>query len=123
MKGPTLKNLDVAELVERFTSIALAQYTAELYGDISKYNRLYDELVEVREELKARVGDQRRALIPLYLHSNPQVRLKAALYSLAVAPAAARQVLQDISDRNEYPQAAYARQSLMALDRGDSKLA
>lgn len=122
MKGPKLENLDVAQLVERFTSIALEQYKAELYGEIAKYNRLYDELVVVREELKTRPGDQRRALISLYLHSNPQVRLKAALYSLAVAPAAARQVLQDISDRNEYPQAAYARQTLEALDRGDSKL-
>jgi hypothetical protein len=41
---------------------------------------------------------------------------------LAVAPAAARQVLQDLSDRNIYPQAAYAWQSLEALDRGESKL-
>jgi hypothetical protein len=48
--------------------------------------------------------------------------LKAALYALAVAPAAARQTLQEISDRNEYPQAAYARQTLDAIERGDSKL-
>jgi hypothetical protein len=61
-------------------------------------------------------------LASLYTHSNPQVRLLAAQWSLAVERAAARQVLQDISDRNIYPQAAYARQSLEALDRGESKL-
>lgn len=122
MKGAALSSMTVPELVDRFTSLALQQYKAELYDETAVYNRLYGELVAVREELKARPGDQRQALMSLYSHLNPQVRLKAALYSLAVAPAAARQVLQDISDRNEYPQAADARQTLEALDRGDSKL-
>jgi hypothetical protein len=81
-----------------------------------------DEIVAIKQELKSRAGDKRSALVPLFTHPNPQVRLMAAQWALAVAPQAARQALQDLSDRNIYPQAAYVRQTLMALDRGDSKL-
>lgn len=122
MKKFDLQSLTVPQLIERFCELALAQDHAQMFGKIKIYNRLYDDLVAVKNELAARPGDQRSALISLYSHSNPHVRLKAAQWSLAVATAAARQVLQDISDRNIYPQAAYAWQSLEALDRGESKL-
>jgi hypothetical protein len=122
MKGTDLRILRVSQLVDQFAACALEQFKAELHNEIAKYNRLYDDIVAIKDELKTRAGDQRSALATLFTHPNPQVRLKAAQWSLAVLPVAARQVLQDISDRNEYPQAAYARQSLMALDRGDSLL-
>lgn len=122
MKGFNLAKLTVPQLVDRFTALALAQYDAELHDEIAKYNRLYDQIVAIRDELKSRAGDERMALVPLFAHPNPQVRLKAALYALAVAPTAAQHTLQEISDRNEYPQAAYARQTLEAIERGDSKL-
>jgi hypothetical protein len=72
----------------------------------------------VEDALKSRNGDQRRALLPLFLHPNAQVRLKAATATLAVAPEAARQTLQIISDRQEYPQAADARGMMRAVDKG-----
>ncbi len=122
MKGFDFSKLPESQLVDRFTALCLAQHEAELYDEIAKYNRLYDQIIAIRDELKSRPGDQRTALVSLFAHPNPQVRLKAALYALAVVPAAARQVLQEISDRNEYPQAAYARQTLTAIERGDSKL-
>lgn len=122
MKVFDLAELTVSQLVDRFTALCLAQNKAELYDEIAKYNRLYDQIVAIRDELKGRPGDQRIALVPLFAHPNPQVRLKAALYALAVAPAAAQHALQEISDRNEYPQAADARQTLEAIERGDSKL-
>lgn len=122
MKSADIQSMTVSQLVAEFATFALEQYKAELYGEISKYNQLYDKIVAIKDELKRRDGDQRSALMALFDHPNPQVRLKSAQWTLAVATAAARQVLQEISDRNEYPQAAYARQSLAALDRGDSKL-
>jgi hypothetical protein len=122
MKIFDLQSLTVLQLVERFAELALAQDRAQMFGKIKLYNRLYDDVVAVKNELASRPGDQRSALMSLYSHSNPHVRLKAAQWSLAVAPVAARQVLQEISDRNIYPQAADARQSLEALDRGESKL-
>jgi hypothetical protein len=92
-----------------------------LYGEIAKYNRLYDQIVAVELELKNRPGDQRAALVPLFAHPNPQVRLMAAQSALAAAPASARQTLQEIWDRKEFPQAAYAKGTLDALERGDRK--
>jgi hypothetical protein len=54
----------------------------------------------------------------LYRHPNAQVRLMAATATLAVAPEAARQLLQAIADSNDYPQAGDAGMSLWNLERG-----
>lgn len=121
MKSPPFGELTLPQLVERFAADALKQFQAELYGEISKYNRLYREIVALEQELKARQGDQRTALLSLLAHPNPQVRLMAAQSTLAVAPNAARQTLQEIWDRQEFPQAAYAMGTLRALERGDRK--
>jgi hypothetical protein len=110
--------MSVNELVERFTVIALDQDRALLGDEIAKYNRLFDQMEAVEAELKERAGDQRRGLLPLYKHANAQVRLKAAMATLAVDPKAARDVLQKISDNQEYPGAAYARSMMRALDEG-----
>jgi hypothetical protein len=113
-----LQELTVEELVQRFLSIALAQDKAILFDEIAKFNRLYGQMEAVAVELKNRVGDQRHNLVAFYDHPNAQVRLKAAIATLAVEPESARAVLQEISDRNEYPQAADARGMLRALDEG-----
>lgn len=118
MNRVNIKNMMVNQLVERFIAIALDQYDALLDDEHAKYNRLYEQMDAIKQELKHRAGDQRRALIRLHDHPNAQVRLKSAIATLALVPEAARQTLQTISDRNEYPQAAYARDMLAALDKG-----
>jgi hypothetical protein len=89
-----------------------------LYDEIGKYNRLYDQMKGVREQLKSRPGDQRRALLPLYQHENWQVRLNAAHATLALEPEAGRQMLETIANSRHFPQAGYAGMSLSSLDRG-----
>jgi hypothetical protein len=106
------------QLVELFTSIALAQDEALLMNDIAAATKRYWQLKEIEKELKARAGDQRRALLSLYDHQNAQVRLKAVKATLAVAPEAARKELQAIADSREYPQAGEAGMSLWNLERG-----
>lgn len=106
------------ELYERFISAALEQHKAMLNDEHAKYNRLFEEIDKIEEELKRREGDQRHALIYLFDHPNAQVRLNAAIATLALEPEAARWALQLISDRDEYPQAPYARDMLSALDKG-----
>lgn len=69
-------------------------------------------------ELKARNGDQRRALLELYDHPNAQVRLKATKATLAVAPEAARHMLETIAASNDFPQAGEAGMSIRNLDAG-----
>jgi hypothetical protein len=118
MSRNKLESATIKELVEYFAAIAVVQDKAILRDEHAKYNRLYKEMDAVKQELKGRTGDQRRAPISLYAHPNAQVRLKAAIATLALVPAEARQTLQLISDREEYPQAADARGMIDALDEG-----
>jgi hypothetical protein len=118
MRGTNLQGMTVDQLVERFSSISLEQDRALRVGTIAKVNRLFDELELVEQELKLRDGDQRRALLTLYDHPNAQVRLKAVKATLAVAPEAARRMLQIIADSREYPQAGEAGMSIYNLDSG-----
>lgn len=118
MKRIALQEMTVEQLVERFATMALEQDEALLMDEIGKYNRLYDKMEELEQELKGRDSDQRRLLLSLLDHPNAEVRLKAAIATLAIEPETARKVLQSISDSNEYPQAAYARGMMSALDAG-----
>ncbi len=116
MKRISLKEMAVEHLVERFVALAVAESEAIDRGDNASYNRLFPQMEDVREELKKRPGDQRRALVPLFEHPNPQVRLIAAVSTLEIAPEAARRVLELIKDRDEFPQAADAYGVLRRLD-------
>jgi hypothetical protein len=116
MKRISLKEMSVEHLVERFVALAVAESEAIDRGDNSMYNRLFPQMEDVREELKDRPGDQRRALVPLLDHPNPQVRLIAAVTTLEVAPEVARRALELIKDRDEFPQAADAYGVLRRLD-------
>jgi hypothetical protein len=118
MKRKNLQNMTVDQLVERFTAITLDQDRALLRNEHARFNRLFDEMEAVKQELKDRAGDQRRALLPLYDHPNAQVRLKAVKATLAVAPEPALRMLKAIAESREYPQAGEAGMSLYNLDRG-----
>ena len=119
MKVADLGSMTVTQLVDRFTELCLAQFRAELFDEVAKENRFIRQSIAVADELKKRDGDQRRALVPLFGHPNPQVRLMAAEFTLFVAPTESRQTLQEIWERKEFPQAAYAMGTLRALERGD----
>jgi hypothetical protein len=114
----SLAAITVEELVDHFAGIAIAQDEALLDRDNVQFSRLYQQMEEVNNELKARAGDQRRALLALYDHPNVQVRLKAADSTLAVEPKVARQKLEEIASSHEFPQAGDAGMSLWALDEG-----
>jgi hypothetical protein len=121
MKTPQLRNVPLRKLYERFIFASVDQHKSLVTGDHARYNRLFEEVNDIKQELKRRGEDERRALVSLFSDPNAQVRLNAAIGTLAVEPEAARQALQLISDRNEYPQAPYARDMLWALDRGTYK--
>ena len=116
-----INKLTTPELVERFTAIALEQDNAIREFDSPKFNRLHVQMDAIREELKGRDGDQRPALMPLYHHPNGQVRLKAAITTLALAPKAARAVISAIANAEFSLQTADARHILEGLDEGDYK--
>jgi len=112
------EDMPLDQLIGLFVDICLAQDAALLDNDTEKFNRLFDQMRMVVEDLKSRPGDQRTALLSLYEHPNAQVRLKAVKNSLAVAPVAARRALQAIADSQEYPQAGEAGMSIVNLERG-----
>ena len=113
-----LRVASVQELVARFVSIGLAQYDALYVADTKKYNRLYGQMERVVNELRSKQGDQRRALLPLLDHSNLQVQMMAAHAVLAIAPALARKAFESVHQSGEFPQAANAGMTLIALDNG-----
>jgi hypothetical protein len=118
MTRAPLKDLDDSQLVQLFEEVCLAQDRALRNEDTRKYNDLFEQLIDLSDELRRRPGDQRRALTSLYGHHNSQVRVKAAIHTLATNRREARLVLQMISDRNEYPQAVDARSTMRGLDDG-----
>ncbi len=121
MTHTDFKNLSTAELVRRFATIGIEQDEAMregAYGNTKRYNRLCLQMEAVENELKGRPGDQRGELLVLYNHPNMQVRLMAAKLTLAVAPEAARSMLQQIEKWGRQPQAGDAGISLWNIDRG-----
>jgi hypothetical protein len=118
MKRKPPREMTVEQLVEHFVAIAVAQDQALDRDDTGAYNRLFSQMQRVREELRSRAGDQRRVLVPLLAHPNVQVRLVAAMTTLAIAPEAARRALKLIKERKEFPQAADASMTLRSLEDG-----
>jgi hypothetical protein len=118
MKRPRLQTLTVDQLIENYAAIGVEQYEALDADNTAKYNRLFDQKQEIEEELKRRAGDQRRALISLYNYPNMQVRLNAAKATLAVAPQAARQLVETIAASTWPPQCYDAGMCLEMLDQG-----
>jgi hypothetical protein len=102
----------------RFAEISIAQYNANLDLDTRRYNRLFDQMMIISDELKRRPGDHRRYLSSLYQHPNTKVRAKAAIHTLAVLPEEARKVLEEVGSLKGYSGPMDARGILRALDEG-----
>ena len=118
MKHTKLQEWTVDQLLARFAAIGVDQDKALLRGEYATFNHLFDEMIAIEDELRARPNDRRRELLRLYEHPCAQVRLNAVKATLAVTPEFARQMLQDIADSREYPQAGDAGMTLDSLDRG-----
>lgn len=70
MSRVDLEVATIEELVAIFAAIAVNQNAALECSRNAEYNRLYRQMEKIEEQLKARGGDQRRALLPLYGHPN-----------------------------------------------------
>ena len=113
-----LRDLAISDLVHRFSDIALQQYDCVERNENDRFNKLFALMKVVADELRSRPGDARAKLVSLYAHPNRQVRLKAAIHTLAVNRAAARKVLEEIAKDAFYVQAIDAGMALQNLDRG-----
>lgn len=113
--------MSIDELIERFATLGVAQDDALLHDWHGKFNRLFDQMAAIGDELKRRGPEARLELQRLYSHQNLQVRLQAAKWTLGVAPVAARQVIQQIYDWKIPPQFFDAGMCLANLDDGRFK--
>jgi hypothetical protein len=113
-----LRDLAISDLVHRFSEIALQQYDCVERNENDRFNKLFAQMKEVADELRSRPGDARTKLVSLYVHPNRQVRLKAAIHTLAVNRDAARRILEEIAKDTFYPQALDAGFALQNMDRG-----
>ena len=102
----------------RYVEIGTAEHEAIERGETRRFNRLFRRELAIEAGLKRRPGDGRRDLMALYRHSNLQVRLNAAKATLAIAPAAAREVLEGIRATGRQPQAGDAGMCLWTLEEG-----
>lgn len=121
MRKSILGQMSDSELVECFAEIGIAQDGALFHERYAKFNRLFDKMKAIGDELRLRDRDARLALQTLYAHPNLQVRLQAAKWTLGVAPVEARRVIQQIYDLKLYPQAGDAGMCLSNLDDGTFK--
>lgn len=118
MTPSKIKSLTAEELKHLFEQLCIQQYDAIEDNAIASYNKRYDQILAIENELKSRPGDQRRVLMSLFGHSNIQVRLTAAYANLAIDYIAARRELQAIVDEQWFPQSGDAGMTLWNLDRG-----
>jgi len=113
-----LSSLTAEELKRLFEALCIQQYEDLERNAIAKYNKRYDRILAIENELKCRPGDQRRLLMSLFGHPNMQVRLTAAYANLAVDYIAARRELEAIVDEQWFPQSGDAGMTLDNLDSG-----
>ena len=85
----------------------------------AEFNKLYGQMGSVRNELKARPGDQRNALLMLFPTSQFASTIKSGdFYFSGGSPAVARELLGIIANSNRLPQAADAGLILNGLRDG-----
>ncbi|MDP3318010.1 MAG: DUF2019 domain-containing protein [Bosea sp. (in: a-proteobacteria)] len=118
MSRINLKPLSTNDLLLLFEKLCVEQYDALDRQEYAAFNRRYDRIQAIEDELKSRPGDQRRILMKLFGHPNMQVRLTAARANLAVDYPAARSEIQDIADSKWGPQCLDAGMTLINLDNG-----
>jgi hypothetical protein len=121
MNEKTLMTTPIPELVDQFAEACLVQGKSILYDELATYKKAYCRMDDLQKELRRRGQAARLALTKLYVHPNIQVRLQAAMFTLAVAPREARQVIEWIAQSGLMPQAADARGTLRDLDDGSYK--
>lgn len=118
MSRVNLKPLSTNDLLLLFEKLCVEQYDSLDREEYAAFNRRYNRIQAIEDELKSRPGDQRRILMKLFGHPNMQVRLTAARANLAVDYPAARREIQDIADSKWGPQCGDAGMTLTYLDNG-----
>ncbi len=117
MKKHHFHEISTANLVDHFVDLCIAQGVAKERSEIALYNRRFDVVQALLNELRSRPGDHRHRLLPFLDHPDAQVRLTAAHETLTLSPAA-RAALEALRREPWLTQALDAGMALDSLDRG-----
>lgn len=121
MSSGDLRSLSEQQLIERFRQHALDQESALWDSNTRKYNRLYDKIKAIENELRARGPEARKTLLVLLDDPNLRVRYEAARRCLAISPERAMAALQTIVASHLMPVAGAAGMTLENLKSGRFK--
>jgi hypothetical protein len=83
-----LSNMTSEELVSLYEKLCLDQDRAEDYFESARVYRIVHRRYQVLHEMRHRVVDERPALLPLYDHPHPRVRVNAAMETYVLSPQA-----------------------------------
>ncbi|WP_075335916.1 DUF2019 domain-containing protein [Archangium gephyra] len=97
MKKTQLKKLPTEELVEKIRTLSAERWPAIYAGKPREANRMYDLLVAIERELKARGIEAQRQMLKLLDDPDPGTRCWVAGSVLQFAPAEGERVLTDIA--------------------------
>jgi len=126
----TLSALTNQQLAEKFAAISAQQGEAVRVEDTKKYNKLFDALQRVVNELRARGTDARKVLIPLldaptpeanWNYQTSQTRFNAAVELKALAPERAQATLEALASKGLRQFRGMAGMSLYYDEMGISK--
>ncbi|MFE8595937.1 DUF2019 domain-containing protein [Archangium violaceum] len=98
MKKAQIKKLPTEELVEKIRILSAERWPAIHAGKPREANRMYDLLVAIEKELKARGIEAQRQMLKLLDDPDPGTRCWAAGSVLEFAPADGERVLTDIAE-------------------------
>ncbi|HEX5744909.1 MAG TPA: DUF2019 domain-containing protein [Archangium sp.] len=96
MKKAQIKKLPTDDLIEQARTLSAERWPAIHAGKPKEANRMYDLLVAIRQELRARGSDAQRHLLKLLDDPDPGTRCWAAGSILEFAPAEGERVLTEI---------------------------
>jgi len=112
MTAIDLQSMSVPELLDRFADNGIKQDKALLYDEGRKFNKLFRDMDAINKELLRRGDQAQLELLKLYGHSNMQVRVQAAKFTMVTAPAKAKVELEAIKSSRHFPQAGDAGMAL-----------
>lgn len=118
MNRKKLASSTEAELVALFREYAIKQESFLLDSNTAAYNRLYDKIEAIDDELKSRGMEARKSLLALLSDENFRVRYAAAVRSLVVDRERALAAIHQIAESHKMPEAGEAGMTLYYLEEG-----
>lgn len=97
MKKTQLKKISVEQLIETTRTTSAERWRAIDAGRTKDGNRMFDLLVAIRRELRARGLDAQRQLLSLFDDPDPGTRCWAAVSVLEFDPSEGERVLAELA--------------------------